>query len=191
MITGCEDDSARKDFSYLVKCQNPLYIGFDVARSQHLSVIDVEEKVGDVFWERMRIELRGKTYSEQEFELYRLLSLPAVRRACIDSTGLGGQLAERAGERFGYKVEGVRFSMQTKSDLAYPLKAAHEDRKLRYNKCDALRADLRGIKKEVTASGNERFAGESGDSHCDRFWAKALALHAGKESHANFSATLI
>jgi phage FluMu gp28-like protein len=69
-----------------------------------------------------------------------------------------------------------------KEDLAFPLRAAHEDRRLRYNKSDALRADLRGIKKETTASGNIRFVGESADSHCDRFWSKALALHAGKKS---------
>jgi hypothetical protein len=29
-------------------------------------------------------------------------------------------------------------------------------------------------------SGNLRFAGESEDSHCDRFWAKALRQHAAR-----------
>lgn len=183
MITKCEDDTAPKDFAYLEKCTNPLFIGYDVARSQHLSVIDVEEKVGDVFWERVRIEMRCKTYAEQEFELARLMALPAVRRCCIDATGLGSQLAERAVERWGYRVEGVRFSGQVKEDLAFPLRSAHEDIRLRYAKSESLRADLRGIKKETTASGNIRFVGEAADSHCDRFWAKALALHAEKTAH--------
>jgi phage FluMu gp28-like protein len=180
MITACEDDTARKDFAYLKTCAGPLYLGFDVARSQHLSVIDVEEKVGDVFVERLRVEMRGKTYAEQEFELSRLMALPQVRRCCIDSTGLGGQLAENMVKRWGSRCEGVRFSGLVKEELAFPLRAAHEDRRLRYAKDELLRADLRGIKKETTASGNIRFVGESGDSHCDRFWAKALALHAGK-----------
>jgi phage FluMu gp28-like protein len=180
MITACEDDSAAKDFAYLQTCKNPLYIGYDVARTTHLSVIDVEEKVGDVYWERLRLELRGKTFAEQEFELNQLMQLPAVRRCCIDSTGLGMQLAERAVERFGYRAEAVRFSGTVKEDLAFPLRSAHEDRTLRYAKSEPLRADLRGIKKETTASGNIRFVGEAADSHCDRFWAKALALHAGK-----------
>jgi phage FluMu gp28-like protein len=182
MIQSCEDDTAKKDFDYLKKCTNPVYLGFDVARTTDLSVIDVEEKVGDVFWERSRIELRKKSFAEQEEELYRLLRLPAVRRCCIDSTGLGMQLAERAIARFGYKVEAVRFSGPVKEELAFPLRAAHEDRTLRYNKDEKLRADLRGIKKETTASNNIRFVGESADSHCDRFWAKALALHAGKST---------
>ena len=181
MISACEDDTALKDFAYLQTCKNPLYLGFDVARTTHLSVIDVEEKVGDVFWERMRIELRGKKFSEQEFELNRLMALPQVRRCCIDSTGLGMQLAENMVARHGSRAEAVRFSGTVKEDLAFPLRAAHEDRTLRYRKDDALRADLRGIKKEITASGNIRFAGEAADSHCDRFWSKALALHAGKK----------
>jgi phage FluMu gp28-like protein len=182
MITACEDDSAPKNIEYLLNCANPLYIGFDVARTTHLSVIDVEEKVGDVFWERLRLELRGKTFAEQEFHLDNLMKLPAVRRVCIDSTGLGMQLAERAVAKYGYRAEAVRFSGTVKEDLAFPLRSAHEDRTLRYAKSDALRADLRGIKKETTTSGNIRFVGEAADSHCDRFWAKALAIHAGKTS---------
>jgi phage FluMu gp28-like protein len=181
MIAKCEDDSAPKGFAYLQQTKNPLYIGFDVARTQHLSVMDVEEKVGDVMWERLRVELRKKTFAEQEFELYRLLALPTVRRVCVDATGLGMQLAERAQEKFGtYKVEAIRFTGPVKEELAFPLRAAHEDRTLRYARDEKLRADLRGIKKETTVAGNIRFVGEAADSHCDRFWAKALALHAGK-----------
>lgn len=179
MITSCEDDSAKKDFAYLEKCTNPLYLGFDVARTKHLSVIDVEEKVGDVFVERMRLELQNKKFAEQEFELNRLMALPKVLRCCIDSTGLGMQLAERMVAKWGSRAEAVRFSGTVKESLAFPLRAAHEDRTLRYAKDEKLRADLRGIKKETTTSGNIRFVGDGDDSHCDRFWAKALALHAG------------
>lgn len=179
MITACEDATARKDFDYLLDCKNPLYVGVDVGRKKDLTVIDVEEKVGDVYWERLRIELQGKTFAEQEFRLYEILSLPQVKRACIDATGLGMQLAERAKERFGWKAEGVSFTGPVKEELAFPLRAAHEDRTLRYSPDPKLRADLRGIKKETTASNNIRFVGESEDSHCDRFWSKALALHAG------------
>lgn len=178
MITGCEDTTARKDFDYLLDCKNPIYIGADFGRKKDLTVIDVEEKVGDVLVERMRVELSAKTFAEQEHELYRLLSLPQVKRACLDGSGLGMQLAERAKERFGFKVEAVVFTAPVKEELAFPLRAAHEDKRLRYAPDPKLRADLRGIKKETTASNNIRFVGESEDSHCDRFWAKALALHA-------------
>ncbi len=92
MIAGCEDGSAPRDFAYLQKCTNPIYIGFDVARTTDLSVIDVEEKVGDVFWERVRIEMRGKKFAEQEFEVdTELMRLPQVNalRAVLTQPALG------------------------------------------------------------------------------------------------------
>ena len=180
MITACESEDALKDFDYLNTCRGPLYVGVDVGRKKDLTVIDVEEKVGDVLWERGRLELAGMTFAAQEYELNRILALSQVKRCCIDATGLGMQLAERAKDQYGWKVEPVTFTGPVKEDLAYPLRAAHEDRTIRYARDAKLRADLRGIRKETTASGNIRFVGESEDSHCDRFWAKALAVHAAK-----------
>jgi phage FluMu gp28-like protein len=177
MITGCEDDCL-KDFDYLTQCKNPLYLGVDVGRKKDLTVMDVGEKVGDVLWDRLRIEMQGRSFAEQEYELRRLLALPKLRRACIDATGIGMQLAERAREQFGWKVEPITFTAPMKEELAFPLRGAFEDRTLRIARDPQLRADLRGIKKEITTSGNIRFVGESADSHCDRFWAKALRHHA-------------
>jgi phage FluMu gp28-like protein len=191
MITAAETDGCHRDYEYLKVCPNPLFIGWDVARKGDLSVIDVEELAGDVMWERMRVEMRGKTYAEQEGELYRLLALPAVRRCCIDATGLGNQLAERAVQRWGYRAEAVTFTAAVKQDLAGPLRMAHEDRKIRYPREEALRADLRGVKKEVTSAGNIRFVGEAADSHCDRFWAKALAVHAAGKREAEYTGVLV
>jgi phage FluMu gp28-like protein len=185
MIRGCQDDTARvANLIAYIKAnpQSQFYLGYDVARSQHLSVIDVEEKIGDILWERSRIEMRGKSFSEQESVLYELLNLPQVKRCCIDATGLGSQLAENAQAKFGWKVEPIKFTSEIKSDLAWHLRRAHEDVKLRYNRDELLVADLHGVKKSTTPAGNERFEGETGDSHCDRFWAKALAVAAGHHS---------
>jgi phage FluMu gp28-like protein len=180
MISACETAQPLLTFSELSSLppSTLLYIGVDIGRKNDLTVIDVGEKIGDVTHDRMRLELQNKTFAEQEFELYRLLALPQVKRACIDATGLGMQLAERARERFGWKVEAVTFTGPVKEELAFPLRAAFEDRMLRIDKNAALRADLRGIKKEATTAGNIRFAGEAADSHCDRFWALALRQHA-------------
>jgi phage FluMu gp28-like protein len=181
MITACEADNVLTTFEALENAKWPqpkLYIGVDVGRKKDLTVIDVGERLGDVTYDRLRLELQNKTFAEQEFELYRLLALPWVFRCCIDATGLGMQLAERAKERFGWKVEAVSFTGPVKEQLAFPLRAAFEDRLLRIARDPKLRADLRGIKKETTASGNIRFAGEAADSHCDRFWAMALRQHA-------------
>jgi phage FluMu gp28-like protein len=178
LIRACQEPGCLKPFEYLLDCKNPLYLGLDVGRKKDLTVIDVGEKVGDVMVDRLRLELRNKSFSEQEMELYRLLALPQLKRACLDATGLGMQLAERAKERFGWKIEPITFTASAKEELAYPLKNDFEDRKLRIDASMELENDIHGIKKEVTLSGNIRFAGETEGSHCDRFWAKALRQHA-------------
>ena len=155
-------------------------------------MIWVFEKVGGINLTRKVIEMKAETFDAQEAALYEVLALPQVRRCCIDQTGIGRQFAERAQKRFGtYKVEGVHFTGPVKEELAYPVRAAFEDKSLRIPDSQALFSDLRGIRKETTASGNIRFAGERGkNGHCDRFWALALALHAGK-TVTNFEAVLV
>jgi len=152
----------------------------DVARKRNLCVIDVGEKIGDVVWDRLRIELHDKPFSEIKANLYPLLRLPQLHRACIDASGLGTQLAEEAKDCFGWKVEPITFTAPLKEELAFGLRRDFEDCRLRLVRDDKLRADLRGLKKLVTPSGNIRFAGEADDSHCDRTWAKALRQYAAR-----------
>ncbi|HTL56235.1 MAG TPA: terminase family protein [Candidatus Limnocylindrales bacterium] len=157
-----------------------LFLGVDVARKKDLCVLDVGERVGDVIWDRVRIELLNRSFSEIEEQLYQLLALSQLKRACVDASGMGLQLAERARERFEWKVEPITFTAPTKEALATGLKVDLEKRQVRLVDDTNLRADLRGIRKEVTFSGNHRYAGESHDSHCDRFWAKALRQEAAR-----------
>jgi phage FluMu gp28-like protein len=176
-------DQAQNDGSssfYLRRHRPRFYVGVDVARKHDLTVIDVGEKVGDILWDRMRIELQNKKFSEMEEELFAILRLPCVIRCCIDATGIGMQLAERAKDRFGWKVEPVHFTAAIKEELAFELRMAFEDRRLRIDPSPKLREDLRGVQKFVTSAGNIRFLAENDDSHCDRFWAKALRQHAAQ-----------
>jgi phage FluMu gp28-like protein len=72
---------------------------------------------------------------------------------------------------------------QVKEELAYPVRAAFEDRSLRIPSDPFIRSDLRAVKKETTSAGNIRFTADRGkNGHADRFWAKALATHAGKQA---------
>lgn len=187
MLSGCEERDLRlmgiedlEKYAEEAGANAVLYLGLDVARKHDLCVFDVGEKIGDVVWDRLRIEMRGCRFAEIEGTLFRLLRLRQLKRACIDATGLGAQLAERAAERFEWKVEPITFTAPMKEELAFGLRADFEERRLRLVCDNQLVADLRGIKKEVTQSGNIRFLGESGDSHCDRFWAKALRQHAAR-----------
>jgi phage FluMu gp28-like protein len=164
----------------LSSLEGPLFLGLDVARKHDLCVLDVGEKIGDVVWDRVRLEFLDQPFAEIEATLYRLLRLKQLKRACIDATGLGMQLAERAKEKFGWKIEPLTFTERTKEDLAISLKIDLEKRHVRLVDDEKLRADLRGIRKEVTLGGHSRYAGESEGSHCDRFWAKALRQQAAR-----------
>lgn len=179
MISACAYPPDEPWQTDLLDAKNPLFIGVDIGREIDLTVIWVLERVANVSFTRRVIALQATTFAEQERQLYELLALPAVQRCCIDETGIGRQFAERAQERFGYKVEAVNFTGPVKETLAYPLRAAFEDRSIRIPNTQAIATDLRMIKKETTAAGNIRFAAERGKkSHADYFWALALALHA-------------
>ena len=188
MLNACEDRNHRlmtlaeflAHFSQPSTLNSQLFVGVDVARKQHLCVIDVGEKLGDIVWDRLRIELQNQPFPEIKRQLYQILRLPAVKRCCIDNTSIGIQLAEEAQLQFGYKVEPVTFSPPVKENLAFGLRCDFEERKLRIVSDDKLRADLRALKKEVTVAGHIRFVGESDDSHCDRTWALALRQHAAR-----------
>lgn len=160
-----------------------LYAGLDIGRHHDLTSLTIVEKSASLRPIRKRIDLQALTFSAQEEILYPWFE--QCRRVCIDATGLGMQFAERAAERFGkYKIEAITFSGPMKEELAYPVRAAFEDRTLRipYGD-DKLKADCRAIRKEVTASGNVRFAADRGaNGHADRFWGLALALHAAKRT---------
>lgn len=189
LIDACKYPAGEDWATDLLAAKAPLYVGVDVGRDHDLTVIWVFEKVGGINLTRKVIEMQAETFDAQEAALYEVLALPQVRRCCIDRTGLGRQFAERAQKRFGtYKVEGVHFTGPVKEELAYPVRAAFEDGSLRIPDSRPIFTDLRGIRKETTASGNIRFAGERGkNGHCDRFWALALALHAGKTAGAPFA----
>lgn len=179
LIASCEYQE-REDWELELKdCQN-LYIGVDIGRRHDLTVIWVNEVAGGRHLTRRVICLRNTKFSEQEKVLYPLLALPNMRRCCIDNTGLGMQMAERAQDMHGkYRVEPVTFTPAVKSELAYPLRAAFEDGNVRIPFEQEIRADLRAIRKETTAAGNIRFAADRSEAgHADRFWALALALHA-------------
>jgi len=181
MIAACE--YRPQDAWQLTGTEKELYLGVDIGRTSDLTVMWILERITGQFFTRKLITLQNKTFSEQESVLYDLLANPAIRRTCIDSTGLGMQFAERTQEKFGtYRVEAVRFSAQIKEELAYPVRALFEDKAVKIPKDDQIRADLRGIKKVTTAASNIRFEADRGaNGHSDRFWALALAVHAASQ----------
>ena len=158
--------------------EGPLYAGLDIGRKKDLTVLWVLEKLGDVLYTREVIALRNMSKPDQEKVLWPWLA--RMNRGCLDYTGLGIGWGDDAKKKFGeYRIETVTFTPHVKEALAYPVRGAMEDRKLRIPYDPKIRADLRSVTKETTAAGNIRFTAErSEDGHADRFWALALAISA-------------
>jgi phage FluMu gp28-like protein len=99
-----------------------------------------------------------------------------IRRACIDSTGMGAPLAESLEREFGPRVEPVVFTAAVKEDMAYRVKRRMEQQlDLIPDALEIARA-FGAVKKLTTVAGNTRFDAERTDlGHADEFWAKALA----------------
>ena len=185
LITGCEYSGGT---DWQRGLEGPfigrVYCGVDIGRKKDLTVLWVVEELGDVLYTRHVEALQGMRKSEQEAVLWPWFAI--ADRICIDATGMGIGWADDAQDEFGeHRVEAVNFSAQVKEALAYPLKGAMEDRKLRIPEDATIRADLRKVQKVTTSAGNIRFVAESTpDGHADRFWALALAKHAASNPGA-------
>ncbi|MEM4409261.1 MAG: terminase family protein, partial [Candidatus Caldarchaeum sp.] len=136
----------------------PLYLGMDIGRLRDLSVIWVLEKRGGALHTVHVLAMEGTPFHEQREALWRLLSHPALRRAAIDATGVGMQLAEEARERFGRsRVEEVHFTQPIKEELAFSLRSLMEEGRLSIPQQAEIEEDLYSVRKITTTTGNIRF----------------------------------
>ena len=190
MCQPADDDAAFLEYGLIAASEYPagtdwqareggdLYMGVDIGRKKDLTVLWIVEKLGDVFYTRHVEALRNMSKGEQEKVIWPWIA--RCKRTCFDYTGLGIGWGDDAQDKFGkYAVELVTFTPKVKEALAYPVRGAMEDRKLRIPYDPQIRADLRAVTKQTTAAGNIRFTAErTPDGHSDRFWALGLAIHA-------------
>ena len=161
-----------------------LYIGFDVARRRNLSIIWLDEYKNNIAWTRAVIELPKAPFFIQRRIMFWLLGHPKTRRACIDKTGLGENIAEDCIDFYGeYKVEGVDFTVANKEALATGLKKNFDDLQSRIPMAQAIRNSLHSVKKYETSTGHFRFDADKTEEtgHADHFWAKAMATQAASQ----------
>jgi phage FluMu gp28-like protein len=163
--------------------EGELYLGFDVGRREDLSVIWIAEKVGPMRFTRGVRVMEKTPFRAQKEVLWSYLEHPDLRRACIDESGIGMQIAEEATVDFGrHRVEPITFTNPVKEELAYGLRRQVEEKTLVLPESQAIREDLHSVKKGTTAAGNIRFEVQGGvGGHADRFWAAALCEHAVSE----------
>jgi len=176
LISSCEDERAGDPEGYQ---GNICFVGRDIGRREDLHVIWVWEQIGDVLWERERIEQKRATFAQMDEAFDDVMTRYRVGRVCIDQTGMGEKVTEDAQVRYGSRVEGVLFTGPNKLVMATRGKERFEDRTVRISQGDQkLRADLHKLRKVASATGAPRFVAERDEDHADRTWAGFLGIHA-------------
>lgn len=190
LIERCESaEAAENDQSPIANRQPPIanrrcYAGVDIGRKHDLTVAWMLEAVGDVLWTRGVQALERMPFHAQLDWLAERIRNPqcAIRRVCVDATGLGAMLAEELARQFGAgRVEACQFTAQFKQELYPRLRRKLEDRLVRIPVSRAIREDLHGLQKVTTSTGLVRYAApRTEDGHCDRATALALAVRAAE-----------
>jgi phage FluMu gp28-like protein len=161
-----------------------LFGGWDIARNRDLSVIWINEIVGDVTWTRGVIEMKNTPTPDQIREARSLMG--QLRRLVIDKGGMGLVIFEALEREFPGQVEGIQFTQQKKETMAVTAKRRMEEHKVRLPDSNAIRQSFRGVKKSVNALGLTRFDAEHDTrfGHADHWWAFCLAEAAALQPQA-------
>lgn len=165
--------------TYAVKPPSPVivrYGGMDVGRHNDLTAITILAlcQDGRTFVEEIKV-LRNTEFREQMIEASNIIKAMGIRRICIDSSGLGMQLAEDLQREFGAIVEPVNFTNAVKTDMLNGLKKAFGDRTCLIPNEPELLREFGSIKRVITANTISYQADRNANGHADRAISIALA----------------
>jgi phage FluMu gp28-like protein len=172
----------------------PLFVGVDVGRSHDLTVIWVleetylpPEKFPDWLDEHRTLYrtvaatvLKNEQIPAQFNVLRPILRHPSVSLCCIDMGAIGRALSDMAVSEFGWLVEPVAMSRPLKEEAATRTQQFVEQKRVGLPNDPDFRNDVCSMRRVVTEKGVMSYEGSTTESHCDRFWALALALHAAE-----------
>lgn len=223
----CSQDWTAAALQRLWEAAGPLYGGFDVARRRDFSVLSLFERVeapgqrhkmsqghamshphaaGPTYILRACLRMENMRLPEQQVRLGQVMSLPGLRRVCIDMTGLGLGLCEYSREQYGPRIQGVDFgrtipiagapaiaaegrrapTVRVTEAMATQLLQIYEAGRIRHPWDALLHEDLHKPEKIVTPGGRVSIAATRTEAgHADHFWSFALAIEAAESPGAN------
>ena len=151
------------------------YLGFDVARKQHLSAWVVLVKLKDTYYTKEIVTLKRASFSDQKDKTRQLCEKYPFDAGAIDATGIGSQMAEEIHQEFPFIVSTV-FTNKLKEQMVTGVKKVFENGNVQIPDDQELLSDFHRIRRTVTTNNNVVFdAVANSKSHADRFWAWGLA----------------
>lgn len=164
----------------------PRFAGMDVGRHNHPSVYWQWALVNGLYIEEEVTPLHKMDFAAQEAFFIGKVQAPNVKRAAIDATGLGMQMAENAVKACPGKVLPVTFNQHIKLEMAVKAKRKFQDRIVRLTDTAKHHYELYSIKQKAGHGDSIVITSEAGltDGHADYAWAAFLGLHASDETQA-------
>ena len=163
-------------------------IGYDVARTGHLSVVTLNHRKGAVQRLVGLVKIHKCKFGIQRGIIERVMDAIPSSVGCGDKTGIGMQTCEELEERFGNaRFKGINFGTlkpELGTNLTKVFESATQEIPAGTDNEDIV-FDLAGIKRATLPSGRVTFTETQNPvekrSHCDIAWSLALANMAAKE----------
>jgi len=190
-LEGDESFSVEKwaaNMVLVLRAADRVAIGYDVARTGHLSAVALNARFGNK-WKLMGlITMHKRKFGLQRDVIAGLMTALPGAVAGGDSTGLGMQVCEELTDLFGpARFVGVNFG-QLKPEIGTTMVRVFEDMRQELpaaREHEDIGFDLAGIKSEPLPSGRTRFYESPNPveklSHCDMAWAIGLSLLVGED----------
>ena len=182
LIVSCIDP-ALEYTAYNKPAQGEFYAGLDLGKHQDPSVLAVLKKEQDnalklVHMHRFPLKTPYATvigYTKTLCEKWQ-----KVQKLLIDMTGVGEYIVEdMQNTGINTQIEGIKFTQETKEQLANNLKQLMTEKQLKIPYDPELIAELNTERYQLTKEGKIRLTHPEG-THDDRFWSLALAAYAAK-----------
>lgn len=158
---------------------SPLFMGYDVAELHDATAIYVMGIKDGKKRALMRYEKTSVAFDEQKAIIRKLMSSLPIYRACIDCTGMGSPIHKELHKEYGDRIEGIKFTLQSKETLVMGVKFGLERNEFELENDREFHAQIHSIKRTPSSGGSFRYDAERNEKgHADSFWAWALANHA-------------
>ncbi|MCW4010626.1 MAG: terminase family protein [Candidatus Bathyarchaeota archaeon] len=178
LITTCIDHTLEYT-NFETAAKGEFYTGLDLGKHQDYSVaatIKAENgKLQLIHMHRFPLETPYasvigyiKTLTDRWQTIHKIL---------VDSSGVGDYITEDMQNAGLTNTEGVKFTVESKQEMAQHLKQAMTEKRLNIPYDPQLIAELNIEQYELTKDGKTKFNHPQG-THDDRFWALAMAAYA-------------
>jgi phage FluMu gp28-like protein len=182
LITSCIDSNLEYK-SFNETTQGEFYAGLDLGKHQNPSVLAITAKTEENTLKLIHMHTFPlKTPYATVIGYVKTICgrWQTIHKILVDMTGIGEYIVEDMINAGITQTEGIKFTTETKQEMANWLKQCMTEKRLKIPYDPKLIAELNIERYELTKDGKTKFNHPQG-THDDRFWSLAMACHAARK----------